>query len=374
MEKNEEKCRYRRIVVSVDKFKGTLTSKEAAQAIKCGLERSFPHSDILLYPMADGGDGSLEVVQGAAGGELVHTQGRDPLGRLCNTSYLMLGDTAFVEMAKISGLTLVPPGERDIMNSTTYGLGELIREAIEVRRARRVVVAIGGSATNDGGIGMLEALGFRYDKRENILDDSQVGAVTPHLWETDIEVACDVENPLLGENGAAAVYGPQKGATPELIPVLEQRAALWAEAVAKWKKVCMEEIVSVPGSGAAGGVGFALHSVLGGEIIPGWRVFSQMMNLEEAIKSADLVITGEGKFDRQSLEGKLPLGIAQICAQYRKPLWLICGRNTISEEIYRSYGICRLLPISYLYPRDTMSDAAEKLKKTAEAISASAIF
>lgn len=374
MEKNEEKCRYRRIVVSVDKFKGTLTSMEAAQAIKCGLERSFPHSDILLYPMADGGDGSLEVVQGAAGGELVHTQGRDPLGRLCNTSYLMLGDTAFVEMAKISGLTLVPPGERDIMNSTTYGLGELIREAIEVRRARRVVVAIGGSATNDGGIGMLEALGFRYDKRENVLDDSQVGAVTPHLWETDIEVACDVENPLLGENGAAAVYAPQKGATPELIPVLEQRAALWAEAVAKWKKVCMEEIVSVPGSGAAGGVGFALHSVLGGEIIPGWRVFSQMMNLEEAIKSADLVITGEGKFDRQSLEGKLPLGIAQICAQYRKPLWLICGRNTISEEIYRSYGICRLLPISYLYPRDTMSDAAEKLKKTAEAISASAIF
>lgn len=374
MEKNEEKCRYRRIVVSVDKFKGTLTSMEAAQAIKCGLERSFPHSDILLYPMADGGDGSLEVVQGAAGGELVHTQGRDPLGRLCNTSYLMLGDTAFVEMAKISGLTLVPPGERDIMNSTTYGLGELIREAIEVRRARRVVVAIGGSATNDGGIGMLEALGFRYDKRENVLDDSQVGAVTPHLWETDIEVACDVENPLLGENGAAAVYAPQKGATPELIPVLEQRAALWAEAVAKWKKVCMEEIASVPGSGAAGGVGFALHSVLGGEIIPGWRVFSQMMNLEEAIKSADLVITGEGKFDRQSLEGKLPLGIAQICAQYRKPLWLICGRNTISEEIYRSYGICRLLPISYLYPRDTMSDAAEKLKKTAEAISASAIF
>lgn len=374
MEKNEEKCRYRRIVVSVDKFKGTLTSMEAAQAIKCGLERSFPHSDILLYPMADGGDGSLEVVQGAAGGELVHTQGRDPLGRLCNTSYLMLGDTAFVEMAKISGLTLVPPGERDIMNSTTYGLGELIREAIEVRRARRVVVAIGGSATNDGGIGMLEALGFRYDKRENVLDDSQVGAVTPHLWETDIEVACDVENPLLGENGAAAVYGPQKGATPELIPVLEQRAALWAEAVAKWKKVCTEEIVSVPGSGAAGGVGFALHSVLGGEIIPGWRVFSQMMNLEEAIKSADLVITGEGKFDRQSLEGKLPLGIAQICAQYRKPLWLICGRNTISEEIYRSYGICRLLPISYLYPHDTMSDAAEKLKKTAEAISASAIF
>ena len=357
--------RYRKIVVAVDKFKGTMTASEAAEAIKSGIQKGFPQAQTKLFPMADGGDGSLSVVESAVGGEKVFVEATDPLGANIRAPYLMLGDTAFVEMAQVSGLNLIPPQQRDILKASTYGLGEVIRHAVEVSRARKVVVAIGGSATNDGGVGMLEALGFRYDAQTNTLDSSQVDNVTPHLAETAIEVACDVENPLLGPNGATAIYGPQKGATPENIPILEERLAKWSEAVAQWRGLPAEELVQFPGAGAAGGVGFALHGVLKAKMLQGWRVFTDMMNLEEEIASADLVITGEGRFDRQSLEGKLPLGIAQLCAQYRKPLWLLCGKNSVHEVVYRSHGICRLVAISSLFPKDPMKNAAEKLSAAA---------
>lgn len=357
--------RYRRVVVAVDKFKGTLTAPQAAAAIEEGVRRALPDADIRLFPMADGGDGSLEVVESAVGGERVLVPATDPLGRRVDVPILVLGQTAFVEMAKVSGLNLIPPAQRDILRSSTYGLGEVIRFAIESVRAKKVVVAIGGSATNDGGIGMLEALGFKYDPSGNIFDDSAVSRVTPHLWETEIEVACDVENPLLGPNGATAIYGPQKGATPQTIPVLEERLSRWAEAVSLWRGLPADELAQYPGAGAAGGVGFALHGVLRANMLQGWRVFSDMMNLEQEIADADLVFTGEGKFDKQSLEGKLPLGIAQLCAQYRKPLWLLCGRNAVPENIYRSYGICRLCQIVSLYPKDPMKNAAEKLSAAA---------
>ena len=357
--------RYRKIVVAVDKFKGTMTAPEAAEAIKVGIQKGFPDAEIRLFPMADGGDGSLAVVESAVGGKRVFTEATNPLGVTIRAPYLMLGDTAFVEMAQVSGLNLIPPQQKDILKASTYGLGEVIRHAVEVSRARKVVVAIGGSATNDGGIGMVEALGFRYDEKANMLDSSQVDNVTPHLAETAIEVACDVENPLLGPNGATAIYGPQKGATPEIIPVLEQRLAKWSEAVARWRGLPSEVLAQFPGAGAAGGVGFALHGVFKANMLQGWRVFTDMMNLEEEIASADLVITGEGRFDGQSLEGKLPLGIAQLCAQYRKPLWLLCGRNMVPEVIYRSHGICRLVSISSLFPKDPMKNAAEKLSAAA---------
>lgn len=357
--------RYRRVVVAIDKFKGTLSSSEAAQAVKVGLQKGFPEASIHLYPMADGGDGSLDVIEGAIGGERVYVEASDPMGKRISAPYLLIRGTAFIEMAKISGLCLVPQGERDVMKASTYGLGELLRHAIEVSGARKVVVAIGGSATNDGGIGMLEALGFKYDPTGNILDDTAVSRVTPHLWETEIEVACDVENPLLGPNGATAVYGGQKGATQVQIPKLEEKLSQWAQAVARWCNLPKEVLTLFPGSGAAGGVGFALHAVLHAKMLQGWKVFTDMMNLERAIEEADLVITGEGKFDRQSLEGKLPLGVAQLCAQHKKPLWLVCGRNTVSELEYRSHGICKVVAISSLYPKDPIKNAAEKLSAAA---------
>lgn len=288
--------RYSKIVVAVDKFKGTMTAPEAAEAIKVGIQKGFPDAEIRLFPMADGGDGSLSVVESAVGGEKVFVEATNPLGANIRAPYLMLGDTAFVEMAQVSGLNLIPPQQRNILKASTYGLGEVIRHAVEVSRARKVVVAIGGSATNDGGVGMLEALGFRYDAQTNTLDSSQVDSITPHLGGCSIEVACDVENPLLGPNGATAIYGPQKGATPENIPILEERLAKWSEAVAQWRGLPSEELAQFPGAGAAGGVGFALHGVLKANMLQGWRVFTDMMNLEEEIASADLVITGEGQF------------------------------------------------------------------------------
>ncbi len=357
--------RYRKIVVAVDKFKGTMTAPQAAVAIKEGIQKGFPEARIRLFPMADGGDGSLAVVERAVGGEKVSVPATDPMGNKIQAPILLLGRTAFIEMAQVSGLNLISPQQRDILRASTYGLGEVICHAVEISRAEKVVVAIGGSATNDGGIGMLEALGFRYDPVSGTLDSSQVEKITPHLFQTAIEVACDVENPLLGPNGATAIYGPQKGATPDTIPILEQRLARWSEAVAQWRGLPPEELVQFPGAGAAGGVGFALHGVLKAKMLQGWKVFTDMMDLEEEIASADLVITGEGKFDRQSLEGKLPLGIAQLCAQYRKPLWLLCGRNTVPEVTYRSYGICRLVAISSLFPKDPMKNAAEKLSAAA---------
>ena len=181
--------RYRRVVVAVDKFKGTLTAPQAAAAIEEGVRRALPDADIRLFPMADGGDGSLEVVESAVGGERVLVPATDPLGRRVDVPILVLGQTAFVEMAKVSGLNLIPVHQRDILRSSTYGLGEVIRFAIESVRAKKVVVAIGGSATNDGGIGMLEALGFKYDPSGNIFDDSAVSRVTPHLWETERRIS-----------------------------------------------------------------------------------------------------------------------------------------------------------------------------------------
>jgi glycerate kinase len=333
--------RYGKIVVAVDKFKGTLTALQAAQAIREGLGEALPDADIRLFPMADGGDGSMDVVQSCKGGEIFMVNASDPLGREVQAPILKVGDTVFIEMAKISGLALVAVQERDILHSTTYGLGQLLRYAIEEIKTPKVVLAIGGSATNDGGVGMLEALGFRYDPASNIFDDTEVSNVTPHLWDTEIEVACDVENPLLGPNGATAVYGRQKGAQGEDFRILEQRLSRWSEAVSLWRNVPAQELAQYPGAGAAGGVGFALHAVLGAKMLSGWKVFTELMGLPQEIASADLVITGEGRFDRQSLEGKLPLGIAQLCAEYKKPLWLVCGRNVVSEEICRSHGRTR---------------------------------
>lgn len=365
MGQNAPNNRYGKIVVAVDKFKGTMTASEAADAIRVGLQRAYPQAQIKLFPMADGGDGSLEVVEKCAGGEKIMVSATNPLGAQIEAPLLRMGGSAFIEMAQVSGLRLIPQEKRDILRSTTYGLGEMIRYAIENLRVKRVIIAIGGSATNDGGIGMLEALGFRYDPSGNTLDSSDVERVTPHLWETQIEVACDVENPLLGPNGATAIYGGQKGCTEETFPILEERLTRWGEAVSRWRNLPFEELTQYPGAGAAGGVGFALHGVLKAKLLQGWRLFSDISGVEGEIATADLVVTGEGKFDIQSLEGKLPLGIAQLCAQYKKPLWLLCGRNTVSEVVYRSHGICRVTAVSSLFPADPMKNAAEKLSAAA---------
>lgn len=365
------------IVVAVDKFKGSLSASEVAKAISQAPLFSDDKYNLTLLPMADGGEGSLLVMESAlqgSGVKRIEVETVDPLGRTIKTYFLFIQQsrTAFIEMASASGLGLLCLNERNPLRTSSFGFGELIRKAIVECGARELVLAIGGSATNDAGVGMLTALGYRFKINANFpsrdisvflktiksLDTSLVNEVTPGLEEVRIKVACDVKNPLLGPNGATAVYAAQKGATPEAIVSLE-------EGMRNIVSVLGEEGADFPGAGAAGGVGYALRSVLKAELVPGWKLFSDLMGIEKEIEKADLVITGEGKFDAQSLEGKLPCGIIEICRKYNKRVWVICGKNMVPEEQWRGLGIERVMPLTDIEPnvKRAISEAFELIKK-----------
>ena len=261
--------------------------------------------------------------------------------------------TAFIEMASVCGLNMIPRDKRNLLRSTTYGLGSVMRSVIESHGARRIVMAIGGSGTNDGGFGMLAALGWSFSNSSpfrnkdiptfisgiDSASDCSVQSVCPHLQETEILVASDVTSPLLGPPGATAVYGPQKGCKRQDIPLFENALEHWIKVIGH---------PDFPGAGAAGGTGYALKAALGAQFVPGWRFFASALGLEQEIASADLVITGEGRFDRSSLSGKLPSGIAEMCRQYGKPLWVVTGQNKITEAEYLRLGISKVFELSSL--------------------------
>ena len=357
--------RCNKIVVATDKFKGSMTAAEVSQAIKDGLSASFslskaPTDNILLCPMADGGEGSMGVMERAfrkdeVQYEKIFIESVNHLGSPILAPVLMFHEdgiqAAFIEMASVCGLNMIPREKRNLLRSTTYGLGSVIRSAIESHGVRRIVMAIGGSGTNDGGFGMLAALGWSFSNSSpfrnkdiptfisgiDSASDRSVQSVCPHLQETEILVASDVTSPLLGPSGATAVYGPQKGCKRQDIPLFEN-------ALENWIKVIGHP--DFPGAGAAGGTGYALKAALGAQFVPGWRFFASALGLEQEIASAGLVITGEGRFDRSSLSGKLPSGIAEMCRQYCKPLWVITGRCQVPENEYRSLGITRVMELS----------------------------
>ena len=357
--------RCNKIVVATDKFKGSMTAAEVSQAIKDGLSASFslskaPTDNILLCPMADGGEGSMGVMERAfrkdeVQYEKIFIESVNHLGSPILAPVLMFHEdgiqAAFIEMASVCGLNMIPRDKRNLLRSTTYGLGSVIRSAIESHGVRRIVMAIGGSGTNDGGFGMLAALGWSFSNSSpfrnkdiptfisgiDSASDRSVQSVCPHLQETEILVASDVTSPLLGPSGATAVYGPQKGCKRQDIPLFEN-------ALENWIKVIGHP--DFPGAGAAGGTGYALKAALGAQFVPGWRFFASALGLEQEIASAGLVITGEGRFDRSSLSGKLPSGIAEMCRQYCKPLWVITGRCQVPENEYRSLGITRVMELS----------------------------
>lgn len=356
--------RCNKIVVATDKFKGSMTAAEAAQAIKDGLStNSILSSDnILLCPMADGGEGSMGVMERAfrkdeVQYEKIFIESVNHLGSPILAPVLMFHEdgiqAAFIEMASVCGLNMIPREKRNLLRSTTYGLGSVIRSVIESHGARRIVMAIGGSGTNDGGFGMLAALGWSFSNSSpfrnkdiptfisgiDSASDRSVQSVCPHLKETEILVASDVTSPLLGPSGATAVYGPQKGCKRQDIPLFEN-------ALENWIKVIGHP--DFPGAGAAGGTGYALKAALGAQFVPGWRFFASALGLEQEIASADLVITGEGRFDRSSLSGKLPSGIAEMCRQYDKPLWVVTGQNKITEAEYLRLGISKVFELSSL--------------------------
>lgn len=326
-----------KIVISIDSLKGSLTSIEAANAIKKGILSVDNKSDVVIMPLADGGEGTVEaLVQGMNGEEKVISV-TGPINEKVNANYGILKETntAIIEMAQASGLPLVPAELRNPLNTTTYGVGEIIKEAIE-KGCRNFIVGIGGSATNDCGVGMLQALGFEfYDENDNLVGLggkvlNQIKRIKTdnklkELDECNFKIACDVNNPLYGENGAAYIYGPQKGATEEIVKELDKGLKNFAEVV---KKDLGKDIAHIEGAGAAGGLGFGFLGFLNSKLESGIKIILDEIKLEEVVKDADIVITGEGRLDNQTAMGKAPIGVAKLAKKHGAKVIAIAGCTT----------------------------------------------
>ena len=337
-----------RVVIAPDKFKGSLTALEAAEAMARGLSRVDPSAEIDRVPMADGGEGTVAALVAATGGSYRTVTVTGPLGEPVVASFGLLGDgrTAVLEMASASGLWLVPPALRDPLRATTRGTGQLLLAALEAG-ARRVIVGIGGSATNDGGAGLGQALGFRLldthgrelepgggelDRLARIERTDQVAV----LGSATIAVACDVTNPLCGPRGASAVYGPQKGATPEMVERLDRNLGHFADIVARDLDVAVRDI---PGSGAAGGLGGGLVAFAGGRLEGGVNLVIEAVNLRERLHAADLCLTGEGALDGQSAFGKTAVGVARLAHSLGCPTLAIAGSIGPGAEAVLEQGV-----------------------------------
>ncbi len=326
-----------KIVISIDSLKGSLTSIEAANAIKKGILSVDNKSDVVIMPLADGGEGTVEaLVQGMNGEEKVISV-TGPINEKVNATYGILKETntAIIEMAQASGLPLVPAELRNPLNTTTYGVGEIIKAAIE-KGCRNFIVGIGGSATNDCGVGMLQALGFEfYDENDNLVELggkvlNQIKRIKTdnklkELDQCNFKIACDVNNPLYGENGAAYIYGPQKGATEEIVKELDKGLKNFAEVV---KKDLGKNIAHIEGAGAAGGLGFGFLGFLNSKLESGIKIILDEIKLEEVVKDADIVITGEGRLDNQTAMGKAPIGVAKLAKKHGAKVIAIAGCTT----------------------------------------------
>ena len=310
------------IIVAIDSFKGCLTSMEANRAAAEGIRRVLPDAEIVQVPVSDGGEGFLGAFHAAIGGELVEVTVKDPLMRPIKAKYLLKGETAVIEMAQASGLTLLTNEERNPMVATSYGTGQLVADAVR-KGAKHVIVGLGGSATSDAGIGMLQAL------KENLPPK-----------DVRFTIASDVKNPLYGENGAAQVFAPQKGATADDVLQLDERARKFAEDSARHFGYDRSQ---EEGAGAAGGLGYAFLQYLDADCKPGIQLLLETIHFDEMVKGADLIITGEGAADRQTLMGKLPMGILQRSAGV--PVCLIAGRIKNQEELLRA-GFARVACIN----------------------------
>lgn len=336
------------ICVAPDSFKGTLTALEAAECIERGLKKTLKHIAVRKVPMADGGDGTVQTIVEATGGRMVTKRVADPLGRPVRAGFGLSGDgqTAVIEMAAASGLALLKPAEFNPLKTTTRGTGELIRAALD-KGAGKILIGIGGSATNDGGTGMARALGVRFldAKGKDIpegggaldaLDSIDVSKLDERIADTVVEVACDVDNPLTGRRGAAHIYGPQKGATPAMVRQLDAGLKNMAKVI---KRDLGVSINSVPGAGAAGGLGAGLMAFLGGVLRPGIDIVMDAVQLSRRLKGCHLVITGEGRMDAQTINGKTPSGVARAAKELGLPVIAIAG--CLGDDVYhvRSAGI-----------------------------------
>ncbi|MGJ7550839.1 glycerate kinase [Pseudomonas alloputida] len=334
-----------KIVIAPDSFKDSLDAAGVARAIALGLGDALPAAELVECPMADGGEGTMEAIVAASHGELRKLTVRGPLGQRVEAGWGWLAEsrTAVIEMAQASGIQLVPSGQRDACRSSTWGTGELIAAALAAG-AQRIVLAIGGSATNDGGSGMLRALGLRLlDADGQALEEGGLALgrlaridasdLDPRLAEVKVDVAADVDNPLCGANGASAIFGPQKGANPEQVQALDQALGHFADHCAQ---LLGEDVRDFPGCGAAGGMGFAAKAFMGARFRPGVEVVAELAGLDALVQGADLVITGEGRFDAQTLRGKTPMGVARVAKRHGVPVVVLAG--TLGEGYQQLYA------------------------------------
>ena len=369
------------ILIAIDSFKGSITSQKAAEAIRRGILSADPAAEVTAIPVADGGEGTVDTLVTGLGGEMIEHTVTGPLGTPVTAKYgwLPVQKTAVFEMAQAAGLPLVPEKLRDPMQTTTFGVGELLRDALD-RGYRRFVLGIGGSATNDCGLGMLTALGCRFlDERGKEVhifgaDVEKVAAMDlsgldSRLDQCEILVACDVENPLCGPNGASHVFAPQKGASPGTVERMDAAHRKFAHLVRDTLGV---DAANFPGAGAAGGLGFALKAFLGAEMHPGVSLILDTLDFDAAVQKAHLVITGEGRLDHQSAMGKLPCGVARYAKRYGKPVVALCGCVTEGAAACLDQGIDAYFPIpgGPCTPEEAMesSAAAANLTRTAQQV------
>ena len=366
-----------KIVVAPDSFKGSVSALEAANAMEQGIRRVFPDAIIDKIPMADGGEGTVQSLVDATGGHIQTHRVVAPLENEVDAQFGILagGETAVIEMASASGLTLVPIDKRNPLRTTTYGTGQLIHAALEAG-CRRLIIGIGGSATNDGGAGMAEALGVRLlDTNEKQIPRGGAGLgqlasiditeLHPAIAETETVVACDVNNPLTGPNGASHVYGPQKGATPEMIETLDGHLAHFDSVLTR---TLGKSFNDVPGAGAAGGLGAGLMAFLNAELQLGVDIMIDAVNLEERVKGASIVFTGEGQLDFQTAFGKTPVGVAKVAKAHNIPVIAIAGGIAEGAEAVYEAGIDAMLGIVQepMSLDDAVEDAARLIANTAE--------
>jgi glycerate kinase len=339
-----------KIVIAPDSFKGSLTAREACIAMEKGVRRVLPTAEVINLPMADGGEGTVDALVSSTGGKLIQQKVKDPLGNPVHATYGILGDkvTAVIEMAAASGLPLVPLERRNPLNTTTFGTGELIRAALN-QGCRKFIIGIGGSATNDGGTGMAQALGVEFfDKSGQLIRQkmaggllSQVGTISlsgliPEICQSAFTVACDVDNPLLGPRGCAAVYSPQKGATPEIVVQLEQNMTGFVDIL---EKTVNFSVRNNAGAGAAGGLGAGLMAFLKAQLTSGIKIVLNASHFAKKIKGADLILTGEGKIDFQTAFGKTLSGVAAEAKKQAIPVIALGGSVDLNIENLYEIGI-----------------------------------
>ncbi|WP_052282123.1 glycerate kinase [Kluyvera genomosp. 1] len=370
-----------KIVIAPDSYKESLSALDVASAIESGFREIYPDAEYVKIPVADGGEGTVEAMVAATQGRIIDVEATGPLGETVAAFYGVSGDEqcAFIEMAAASGLELLTAAKRNPLKTTSWGTGELIRHALDLG-VKRIIIGLGGSATNDGGAGMVQALGAKLLTAENqqiayggaglaTLAKIDVSGLDSRLAHCQIDVACDVTNPLTGDDGASAVFGPQKGATPEMVVQLDDALMHFAQ---RMKQDLAIDVLTLEGGGAAGGMGAALYAFCGAKLRPGIDIVTDALHLEALVAGADLVITGEGRMDSQTIHGKVPVGVARVAKRHHIPVIGIAGSLTEDVGVVHQHGVDAVFSVLYRICslEDALAQAGDNVRMAARNIAA----